>query len=111
MKKGEILVSAKIKNELSNGKKEILCSVQDNGMGIPESSKEHLFQPFYQADSTSTRRHGGSGLGLSISKRLAEMMGGTMWFESEVLGHFYVRYSLFFLKGRKRHYFLFYCHF
>ena len=81
--KGEIILSAKIQSTSNDFKTEILFSVQDSGIGIPESAKSKLFQPFYQADSTPTRKYGGTGLGLTISKRLAEMMNGTMWFESQ----------------------------
>jgi len=62
---------------------EILFSVKDSGIGINEEAKKHLFQSFTQADSSITRKYGGSGLGLTITKRLAELMGGTIWFESE----------------------------
>jgi len=57
--------------------------VRDSGVGIPVDKQAQIFQPFRQADSSSSRRFGGSGLGLSISKKLVEMMGGSIAFESE----------------------------
>ena len=57
-------------------------SVEDTGPGIPKPQREEVFDPFYQADSSSSRRFDGSGLGLSISRRLAELMGGTLEFDS-----------------------------
>jgi CheY-like chemotaxis protein/HPt (histidine-containing phosphotransfer) domain-containing protein len=57
-------------------------AVHDTGIGIPQDQIVHLFQPFVQADSSTTRKYGGTGLGLVISKRLAELMGGTIWVES-----------------------------
>ena len=60
----------------------IRFAVSDTGMGIPEAQQPLIFQPFQQADGSITRRFGGSGLGLSISSRLAELMNGALWLES-----------------------------
>ncbi|MEV6678198.1 response regulator [Streptomyces erythrochromogenes] len=59
-------------------------SVSDTGIGIPPDRMDRLFRDFSQVDPSTTRRYGGTGLGLVVSKRLAELMGGTMWAESEV---------------------------
>jgi CheY-like chemotaxis protein len=56
--------------------------VQDTGIGIPVESQTRIFEAFAQADSSTTRRYGGTGLGLTISRRLVEMMGGRIWLES-----------------------------
>ncbi len=56
--------------------------VRDTGIGIAPEAQDRLFERFHQADATTTRRFGGSGLGLSITRRLAEMMGGQVTFES-----------------------------
>jgi signal transduction histidine kinase/ActR/RegA family two-component response regulator len=58
--------------------------VQDTGAGIADEKQAVMFQPFVQADSSTTRQHGGTGLGLAISKHLAEAMGGTIGFHSEL---------------------------
>jgi PAS domain S-box-containing protein len=59
-------------------------SVTDTGIGIPPEKQKIIFEPFTQADTSTTRRYGGTGLGLAISARLIEMMGGRIWLESEV---------------------------
>ncbi len=59
-------------------------TVADTGVGIPEEKLKLIFDPFSQADSSTTRKYGGTGLGLTISARLAGMMGGRIWVESEV---------------------------
>ena len=58
--------------------------VADTGIGIPKHQQARIFDPFAQADTTTTRRFGGTGLGLSISKALVELMGGRIWVQSEV---------------------------
>lgn len=62
----------------------LLLTVQDSGMGIPDSKMRELFTPFVQGDTSVTRRFGGTGLGLAICKGIAEAMGGTIEIESEV---------------------------
>jgi CheY-like chemotaxis protein len=57
-------------------------SVRDTGIGIPPAKHNLVFETFAQADSSTTRKYGGSGLGLAIAKRLAELMGGSMWLQS-----------------------------
>ena len=59
------------------------CTVRDTGIGIPENKRWEIFGAFVQADASTTRRYGGTGLGLTISSQLVEMMGGRLWLESE----------------------------
>src|SRR6185312_7299624 len=68
----------------SAGKTELLFRVADTGIGIPAAKQGAIFHPFSQADSSTTRRYGGTGLGLTIVSRLVSMMGGRIWLESEV---------------------------
>ncbi|KAI5951347.1 CHK1 [Candida jiufengensis] len=69
--------------ELTSDRYEILISVEDTGIGIPDLSHNKVFGAFSQVDGSSRREFGGSGLGLAISKKLADLMGGDIKFESE----------------------------
>ncbi|TGZ80051.1 hypothetical protein EX30DRAFT_308148 [Ascodesmis nigricans] len=79
---GHIVVTTTAQ-ELPEGRYKIEASVSDTGIGIPESAHSKLFRAFSQVDSSTRRTYGGTGLGLVISKKLAQMMGGDIWFESK----------------------------
>ena len=79
---GEIVLE--IQNIRRTGERvQLQFSVKDTGIGMSKEQQGRLFQPFTQGDSSTTRKHGGSGLGLTISKKLVELMGGQMWVESQ----------------------------
>lgn len=79
---GEVLIS--VKEVRKEGSNTILqFSVKDTGIGISRDTVNKLFQAFSQGDASTTRKFGGTGLGLVITKRLVEMMNGTVWVESE----------------------------
>ncbi|RJR46448.1 MAG: response regulator [Desulfobacteraceae bacterium] len=63
---------------------QLLFSVRDTGIGISSEKQQEIFRSFTQADSSTTRQYGGTGLGLTISKHLVEKMGGRIWVESEL---------------------------
>ncbi len=84
---GEVLVSVSARNIESSDPDvdllEVHVSVRDTGIGIDPEGSERLFQPFVQADASTTRRYGGSGLGLAVSRRLCGLMGGRIWVASK----------------------------
>jgi PAS domain S-box-containing protein len=79
---GEIVVSARMLGT-SAADRLIRFAVKDTGIGVATELMSRLFQPFEQADASTTRKYGGTGLGLTIAKRLSEMMGGSIGVESE----------------------------
>ena len=96
-KQGEVLLRVEL-DEQSEQDAVLHFSVKDTGPGIPEEKQQAIFAPFTQADSSTTRRYGGTGLGLTISSRLVELMNGRMWLESKTdqgsTFHFTVRLGL-----------------
>jgi signal transduction histidine kinase/CheY-like chemotaxis protein/HPt (histidine-containing phosphotransfer) domain-containing protein len=78
---GEVRLEVEAGEE-TGGFVELLFAVRDTGIGIPADRIDRLFKPFGQADSSMARLYGGTGLGLVISRRLAERLGGRMWVES-----------------------------
>ncbi len=77
---GEVVVQIRL--ESPGGGPNVHFSVSDTGIGIPPAKVERIFDAFGQADASTTRRYGGTGLGLTISARLVAMMGGRIWLES-----------------------------
>jgi two-component system sensor histidine kinase/response regulator len=92
---GEVLV--KVAASGTEGTNSLIhFTVSDTGIGVPPEKQKLIFEPFTQADSTTTRTYGGTGLGLAISKRLVGMMGGRIWVESRPAegSHFHFTVSL-----------------
>jgi signal transduction histidine kinase/DNA-binding response OmpR family regulator/HPt (histidine-containing phosphotransfer) domain-containing protein len=79
---GEIRLNIELIDRTGDGV-QLKFSVRDTGMGMTKEQAAKLFQPFTQADMSTTRKHGGTGLGLTICRRLVELMGGRVWLESE----------------------------
>jgi signal transduction histidine kinase/CheY-like chemotaxis protein len=80
---GHILVSI-AEHLRENGRSVLHVSVADTGIGIPVEQQSRVFEAFSQADGSTTRKFGGTGLGLTISSNLVQLMGGRIWLESEV---------------------------
>jgi signal transduction histidine kinase/ActR/RegA family two-component response regulator len=79
---GQVTVSLSTRTQ-PDGTTRVRCTVQDTGIGINEAETQRLFSAFSQADISMARRYGGSGLGLVISRQLAELMGGQVGFDSQ----------------------------
>lgn len=93
--KGEVSISADLESTLSNTVR-VKFVVSDTGIGISREAQKRLFEPFVQADGSTTRRFGGTGLGLSIAKKLTQLMNGDIGLDSEegVGSTFYVTIPL-----------------
>ena len=90
--RGEIVLRVAA-DEDSEGSALLHFSVSDTGIGIPPDRVQAVFEAFTQADNSTTRKHGGTGLGLTITKRLVEMMGGRIWVETRPAGGSVFRFT------------------
>jgi two-component system, sensor histidine kinase and response regulator len=95
--RGEIVVSVDEESEESDATR-LHFAIRDTGVGVPADKQARIFEAFSQADGTMARKYGGTGLGLTICTRLAEMMEGRVWMESEPgqgsIFHFVVRLGI-----------------
>ena len=80
--RGEVILQAEVQ-QTQNHIVELHFAVRDTGIGIPKEQQSVIFESFVQADGSSRRRYGGTGLGLTISTRLVSILGGRIWLESE----------------------------
>ena len=83
---GEILIKATLLEQVDEGDKGLsfICSITDSGIGIPTDKQSSMFDVFTQVDASTTRKYGGTGLGLSVTKQLCEIMGGSISVKSEL---------------------------
>ena len=99
---GEIVVVVTV-DSLEESEVVLHFMVSDTGIGIAEEKQQQIFEAFSQADNSTTRRYGGTGLGMAISQQLVKLMDGNLWVESE-LGegsefHFTVRFGSIWTTG------------
>ncbi len=80
--RGRVVVTFDVEDRIGDAAT-LHVSVADTGIGVPADRQAAIFEPFTQADGSTARSHGGTGLGLTISRRLVEMMGGHLWLDSE----------------------------
>ncbi len=80
-REGEVAVTVGVESQ-SPGHIDLHVSVKDTGIGIPPEKQQAVFEPFVQADGSTARKYGGTGLGLTITRHLVELMGGRIWIES-----------------------------
>lgn len=80
---GKIILSVKQEGHQTTGIPGVIFSIEDTGIGIKEENQHLIFKSFTQIDSSSTRKYGGTGLGLCIAKEIVNLMKGEIWFESE----------------------------
>ena len=83
---------------------EIKITITDTGIGMSRAQQEHLFESFYQAESSMSRKFGGTGLGLVISKKIVEMMDGRIWIESELGKGVMVAFTVKMQRGEMKDY-------